>query len=130
MSSRIRSGERGISRTRTPKGASASSTASATSAATGITPASPTPLTPSGFNGDGVSRWATSISGSSAVVVVHELLVERAADSLGHAAVDLPLNDHGIHHRSAVVLGDVLEEGELSGAEVDLDDRRVTAAGE
>jgi len=60
---RSRSGSSGISRTRTPSGASASSIASATSAGTGIAPASPTPLIPSAFSGDGVSMWPISISG-------------------------------------------------------------------
>src|SRR5262249_31285646 len=72
ISSRIRSGVSGISRTRTPNGPSASSTASATSAGTGIAPASPTPLTPSGFRGDGVSRWTTVMSGISAAVGIRK----------------------------------------------------------
>src|SRR5579862_7455309 len=37
---------------------SASSMAEANTAALGMTPASPAPLIPSGFSGDGVSRWS------------------------------------------------------------------------
>ena len=44
---------------------SASEIAEANSAADGITPASPAPLIPSGFRGDGVSRWSVSITGTS-----------------------------------------------------------------
>ena len=40
---------------------SASSIADANRADEGITPASPAPLIPSGFSGDGVSRWSISI---------------------------------------------------------------------
>ena len=47
----------GIASTRTPI---ASSTADATTAGTGSVPDSPTPLRPSGFSGDGVSRWSIS----------------------------------------------------------------------
>ena len=39
-----------------------------------------------------------------------ELLVERAADALGDAAVDLALDDGRVHDRAAVVLDDVLPE--------------------
>jgi multiple sugar transport system permease protein len=42
-----------------------SSIASAITAGTGITPASPTPLTPSGFRGDGVSVCRIAIAGTS-----------------------------------------------------------------
>lgn len=38
----------------------ASSTAAASTADTGITPASPAPLMPSGFSGDGVCWWSSS----------------------------------------------------------------------
>jgi hypothetical protein len=41
---------------RTPKGSSAFSTAEITAAAQGMTPASPAPFTPKGFNGDGELR--------------------------------------------------------------------------
>ena len=45
---------------------SASSIAAAIAADAGMTPASPAPLMPRGFSGDGVSRWSISIfSGTS-----------------------------------------------------------------
>ena len=45
----------GICAIRTPNGDSASSIAEITAAAAGMTPTSPTPLTPSGLCGDGDS---------------------------------------------------------------------------
>ena len=55
-------GEIGIRVMGTP---SASSTAEANSAMPGITPASPAPLMPSGFSGEGVCRWSISTVGTS-----------------------------------------------------------------
>jgi len=49
-------GVSGTRSTRMRRSDSASSTAEATTAATGSVPDSPTPLSPSGFSGDGVSR--------------------------------------------------------------------------
>ena len=46
---------------------SASEIAAANTAADGITPASPAPLMPSGFSGDGVSRWSISIEVGTSV---------------------------------------------------------------
>ena len=46
---------------------SASEIAAANTAADGITPASPAPLMPSGFSGDGVSRWSISIDVGTSV---------------------------------------------------------------
>ena len=40
---------------------SASSMAEAMTADTGMHPASPAPLMPNGFSGDGVSRWSVSM---------------------------------------------------------------------
>ena len=54
--------------TRTPNGASASSTALAMAAGGEIAPPSPMPLRPSGFRGDGYSRCTVSIGGSSIAV--------------------------------------------------------------
>jgi hypothetical protein len=45
----------------------ASSTAEATTAGTGNVPDSPTPFRPSGFSGDGVSRWSISSGGKSSL---------------------------------------------------------------
>ena len=44
---------------------SASSMADAMTADTGMQPASPAPLMPKGFSGDGVSRWSASMVGTS-----------------------------------------------------------------
>ena len=65
-----------------------------------------------------------------AVVVVHDPLVERAADALRDASVDLALDDDRVHDDAAVVLDDVPDERELAGGAIDLDDGRVHAAGE
>ena len=46
-----------------PKGASASQTAFTRQAAEPIVPASPQPLTPSGFTGEGVTVWSSSSRG-------------------------------------------------------------------
>jgi len=51
--------------TRTPSGASASSTALAIAAGGEIAPPSPSPFMPSGLRGDGNSRWTVSIAGKS-----------------------------------------------------------------
>src|SRR5438045_7631009 len=58
------SGLIGISRCRTPNGASASTIAPTTAGVAPIVPASPTPLTPSGFTGDGVSVRSSSKFGT------------------------------------------------------------------
>jgi undecaprenyl-diphosphatase len=68
MSRHTRSGVSGSDRTTAPKGDSASSTALATAAGPGMDPPSPTPLAPSGVNGEGVSSRPTSISGTSSAV--------------------------------------------------------------
>src|SRR5207237_7886009 len=57
------SGVNGISMWRTPKGESASTTEFTTAGEQPIVPASPTPFTPSGFTGEGVSVWLLSIQG-------------------------------------------------------------------
>ena len=60
MSSRIRTGETGASAMCTLNGSSALSIAEMMAAATEIVPPSPTPFTPSGLNGDGLSRNSSS----------------------------------------------------------------------
>ena len=60
-----RAADTGVSVTRTPKGASASSTAFAIAAGGEIAPPSPSPFTPRGLRGDGHSRCTVSISGRS-----------------------------------------------------------------
>src|SRR5439155_27136855 len=61
-----RSGVAGISKSVTPKGTSASTTAFITAAVEAMVPVSPTPFTPSGFVGLGVSVRPSSYEGSSA----------------------------------------------------------------
>ena len=126
---------------------SASSMAAANTAADGITPASPAPLMPSGLSGDGVSRWSMSIDvghlGDVGHQEVHERrveqlaglvvghpLVERAADALRDAAVDLALDDHRVDQVAAVVDHGVLQDPDLRGQRVGLDDHGVHAGGE
>ena len=127
-SSNSSDGEIGIARIGNP---SASSIAEAKTAADGMTPASPAPLSPSGFSGDGVSRWSMSIDVRHLgdvghqevhergvlqlpVLVVRHPLVERAADALRHPAVDLPLDDHRVDEVAAVVDDGVLEDRDLA----------------
>ena len=97
--SHTRCGERGRSRWRTPRWASASTTAFCTAGGPPIVPDSAMPLTPSGLLGDGVSvsvalerrqvgggREAVVGEGGRervAVVVVDELLEQRLGDALG-----------------------------------------------
>ncbi len=126
---------------------SASEIAAANTAADGITPASPAPLMPSGLSGDGVSRWSISIDVGHlgdvrhqevherrveqlAGLVVGHPLVQRAADALRHAAVDLALDDHRVDQVPAVVDHGVPEDLDLRRQRVGLDDHRVHAGGE
>ena len=94
---------------------SASSMAEAMTADTGMQPASPAPLMPSGFSGRrrlevvGLDVRHLGRVGHEEVhergveqlprLVVGHPLVERAADALGDAAVDLALDDHRVDHR-------------------------------
>ncbi len=57
------SGVNGMSMCRTPKGDRASTTELTTAGDAPMVPASPTPFTPSGFTGDGVTVWLLSIQG-------------------------------------------------------------------
>src|SRR6185503_16830346 len=68
ISSSTRDGPRGARVTRTPNGASASSTALAIAAGGEMAPPSPMPLTPRGLRGDGNSRCTVSTSGTSIAV--------------------------------------------------------------
>ena len=62
-------------------------------------------------------------------VVLHPL-VERAADALGHSAVDLALDDHRVDQRAAVVDDAVAQDLDLGRLRVGLDDDGVHAVGE
>ncbi len=64
----MRIGVSGMSRNVTPSGRRASMTAFVTAAVAAIVPASPTPLTPSVFVGDGVSVRSVSNDGISLAV--------------------------------------------------------------
>ena len=68
MACHTRIGVSGISIHSTPVGLIASSTAAVTAGVAAIVPASPTPLTPSEFTGDGVSVRSVLKLGSSAAV--------------------------------------------------------------
>src|SRR5205814_340993 len=63
ISFQIFSGVSGMSMCRTPSRDKASTTELTTAGEQPIVPASPTPLTPSGFTGDGVVVWSVSIQG-------------------------------------------------------------------
>ena len=65
-----------------------------------------------------------------AVVVVHELLVQHAADALHHAAVDLALDDVRVDHDAAVLAHHVAEDRDFAGRRVDRDRADVTGVGE
>ena len=111
---------------RTPSGASASSTALAMAAGGEMAPPSPSPLAPSGLRGDGYSRCTHSIHGRSsarghhvvhqrarqqlALAVVDDVLEQPAAHPLGNAAVDLALDDHRVDDLAAVVGHDVAQQ--------------------
>src|SRR5207244_4394965 len=60
-------------------------------------------------------------------LVVHELLVERIADAMRHAAMDLAFHDHWIDHPAAVVHHDVALDFDLRRLRVYLDHHRMHA---
>ena len=140
-----RSGVAGIWMSFTPRWESASTTALITAGAAAIVPVSPTPFTPSGFVGLGLSvrleleRRELGRRGHEvrdevrrlqvALVVVHALLVQRRGDALRDPAVHLAVDDQRVDHRADVVDRDVADEPRVAGLGVDLDDRRVRAAG-
>ena len=68
MARHTRSGLSGMSRWRTPRWLSASTTAFCTAGVLPTVADSPMPLAPSGLSGDGVSVWATSNCGNSAAL--------------------------------------------------------------
>src|SRR3989442_4193266 len=53
--------------------------------------------------------------------VVGELLEQALAEALDHAAVDLPLHEHGVHHAPDVVDDGVAHDTHAPGLLVDLD---------
>ena len=64
-----------------------------------------------------------------AVVVVGEVLEQRAADPLHGAAVDLALHDVRVDHRPAVLAHDVAEQRDGAGGRVDLAGAHVGGVG-
>ena len=61
--------------------------------------------------------------------VVHDLLGEPTAHSLGDPAVDLPVHEQRVDHAAAVVGDDVAEQADAARLGVDLDHRHVNRAG-
>ena len=137
IASQTRAGCSGISRCLMPRWLSASTAALTTAAVAAIVPASPMPLTPSGFVGDGVTVRAEvevrHLGGARdhvvderagqdlPVVVVDRLLVQRLRDRLRDAAVHLALDDHRVDDVAAVVDRGVALDRDLAGLAVDLD---------
>ena len=64
-----------------------------------------------------------------AVLVERDHLHERHADAVGEAAVHLPLDDHRVDARAAVVDRDEAPDLHLAGARVDVDDADVGPEG-
>ena len=58
-------------------------------------------------------------------VADHHLLVQRAADGLGHAALDLAAALFGVHHGAGVGGLDRLQDADLAGPDVDGDPERL-----
>ena len=56
-----------------------------------------------------------------ALLVVHEVLEQRAADSLHRAAGDLSLDDRRVDHHAAVLAHDVAQQRDRAGVRIDLD---------
>ena len=125
IAAHTRSGVHGMSMCRTPRCASASTTALCTAGVEPIVPDSPMPFAPSGLRGDGVSvfdRFEARELGRArhrvvgerrrervAVGVVDVLLPQRLRDALRDAAVLLARDDQRVEDAAAVVDRDVAE---------------------
>ena len=84
MASHTRAGVSGMSMCAMPNGWSASITALAIAAGDAIAPASPTPFTPSGLTGDGVTvRSVSNIGSMSAFGIAQALWEEARYDASG-----------------------------------------------
>ena len=110
-------------------------------AAAGITPHSPTPLTPSGLSGEGDTWLISSMRGSSVAVgsrysaklvrdrlrglVVLHPLEQRIADAVHDAARDLALDDHRVDLPAAVAHDHIAQDPHRAGGRIDLDLHRV-----
>ena len=111
-----------------------------------MVPASPTPLTPSGFVVDGVSVRSVVKLGRSdgrgqgvvderavdqrALLVVVGLLEQRLRDALGEPAVHLALDQQRVHRLADVVDADVAAQRRPAGLGVDLHRGEVRAVRE
>ena len=124
----------GSSVSSTPSGRSASLTALTIAAGGPMAPPSPMPLAPNAYRataspcarcGSPAPRWrraADSRPGSTPAAgprVERHLLVQRGADALRGAAVDLTVDDHRIDQHAAVLDDDVVED--FDGARVRVD---------
>ncbi len=124
----------------------ASSIADAMTAPTAVMPLSPPPLRPSGLSGLGASsvkhhthvrhfaQGRQHVIGEGdgqrrAVLVVDELLEQRAAQPLHHAAHDLPLDQHRVDRHADIVRREVTLDLDATGFAIDVDHRRVGAVG-
>jgi hypothetical protein len=65
-----------------------------------------------------------------ALAVVTDVLHQRLADALHHAAMDLALEQHRVEHGADVVDHAVAHDLDLAGLRVDLDLADVAAVGE
>ena len=111
-----------------------------------MAPPSPRPLTPSGFSGTfrvqvrdldrrnlACRRHAVVQQRPTqeiAMRVVRQLLPQRPADALRHAAHDLAIHDQRIDQRPRVADHGVVEDRQLERLPIELDDGDVQPAGE
>ncbi len=116
-----------------------------------MTPASPAPLMPNGFSGDGVSwwpriSWPSSACGISVTYGIRKSMNDALSScpSASYAIVSYsapampcatppctcPCDDHRVDHVPAVVHHRVAPDGDLAGVRVDLDDRGMHPGGE
>ena len=65
-----------------------------------------------------------------ALLVVGDLLAQRGADPLHHAAVDLRLDDHRVDHRAAILGDREIDEFDRAGLRIDRNDGAVRRVGE
>src|ERR1700677_2852016 len=61
-----------------------------------------------------------------ALIVIRDLLVQRGADPLHHAAADLTLDKHRIDHRAAILRDREIEQFDRAGLRVDRYDRAMS----
>ena len=65
-----------------------------------------------------------------AAVVVNHLFVERVGDALGDAAMDLPVDNHGIDQTPGILDDHEPFDRDLAGSDIDLDNRNVAGVRE